>query len=259
MKNIIVLDLDGTLLRDDKTISNETIQTLIKAKKQENEIIFATARPPRSVYQYIPKDLQDSFIICYNGACMVQKNKIIAKKEITRQEAMQILNKAKEFEYNKICFEINDILYSNFDVEYFFGKIPYQKTNLENLNFENAFKIIVCSEKPIKKDFLKELPSFCKGVITDKGNLCQIMNYDVSKWRSIEFLLDKLKFSKENVIAFGDDYNDLEMIQNVGLGIAMENSTDDIKAVAKGITASNNCDGVAKFIKENVIHLRRER
>ena len=60
MIKAIVLDLDGTLLKEDKTVSQETINALLKFKSQSNKILFATARPPRDAYKYVPKELRDN-------------------------------------------------------------------------------------------------------------------------------------------------------------------------------------------------------
>ncbi len=59
MSKLIVLDLDGTLLRNDKTVSNETINVLLKFKEANNKILFATARPPRDAYKYVPEILRN--------------------------------------------------------------------------------------------------------------------------------------------------------------------------------------------------------
>ena len=83
---LIVLDLDGTLLRNDKTVSKENIDALLNFKAKGNKILFATARPPRDAYKYVPVPLRDNPIICYNGACIINKDKeIIYSKQIDRK------------------------------------------------------------------------------------------------------------------------------------------------------------------------------
>ena len=86
MNKIVVLDLDGTLLRNDKTVSKETINTLLRFKNANNKILFATARPPRDAYKYVPEELRDNPIICYNGACIIDSNKnVLYRKEIKKK------------------------------------------------------------------------------------------------------------------------------------------------------------------------------
>ena len=254
MIKAIVLDLDGTLLKEDKTVSQETINALLKFKSQSNKILFATARPPRDAYKYVPKELRDNPIICYNGACVINSQKqILYRKEMTQKDILEILKEIKKFGYNQLCLEIDDALYSNFDTSEFFGNALTQIVDLEKLEFETAYKAIICSKNPISKDVLEELPHFVKGVVTDNGTICQIMNSEVSKWNTIKSLTEKLGIDTKNIIAFGDDYNDIDMIKNAGIGIAMGNAEEDVKKVANFVTDTNVNDGVAKYIKQKVL------
>ncbi|MBJ8053448.1 HAD family hydrolase [Bacillus cereus] len=240
MKKIIISDLDGTLLRSDKTISEKSINILRECKNNGDELIFATARPPRAINQYIPNVLKNEIIICYNGALVLKGNNIL-----------EIIEIAKKYNLHQICLEINDKLYSNFDVTDYFGDVPCEVIDIRGLNFKNASKVIVCTNGSINKEFTKELPDECKAVITDNGTLCQIMHADVSKWNSIQHVLQYLNRDVSEVIAFGDDYNDMEMIEKCGIGVAMSNAVEELKSVAKFIAKSNDEDGVATFLESN--------
>ena len=148
MGKIVILDLDGTLLRDDKKVSEDTINTLLEFKKQNNKIIFATARPPRDAYKYVPKELRDNIIICYNGACIIDsKKKVLYSKEINRKDALTILKIAREYGYNNLCFEINDTLFSTFETYDFFGDAPNQIVDIEEMDFKSVYKVIMCNKR----------------------------------------------------------------------------------------------------------------
>jgi len=251
MNKLIAIDLDGTLLRNNKTISDNTIRTLLDCKKADNMIVFATARAPRDISMYIPEKLRNNPVICYNGACIINSGKIIHKQEIIRKNIIEILNYAKKMNKPQICIEINDQLYSNFNVFDFFGDIPHQCEDLYNLDYESAYKVMVCDMNGIPMKFLDELLPACRGYITDNGTLCQIMSSNVSKWNAILYLLNNFNIPASNVISFGDDYNDMDMIKNSGIGVAMENAIDELKSIARHVTYSNNDDGVAKFLEGN--------
>ncbi|MGG0007229.1 HAD family hydrolase [Bacillus tropicus] len=238
MKKIIISDLDGTLLRSDKTISEKSINILRECKNNGDELIFATARPPRAIKQYIPNVLKSEIIICYNGALVLKGNDIL-----------EIIEIATKYNLHQICLEIGDKLYSNFDVTDYFGNVPCEIMDVRDLNFEKASKAIICTKGSINKEFIKELPDECRGVITDDGTLCQIMHAEVSKWNSIQYVLQHLNRDVSEVIAFGDDYNDMEMIEKCGIGVAMSNAVEELKAVAKVIAKSNDEDGVATFLE----------
>lgn len=253
MNQLLVLDLDGTLLRNDKTVSEETINSLIEFENRNNKIIFATARPPRDAYKYVPSKLRNNPIICYNGACMINHKEILYKKEMSRDTVYQIIEKSEKSGYHQICFEINDKLYSNFDTSDFFGKVPTEIVDLTKLDMKTVYKVIICNKMPISQDFLAILPDTCKGVVTDNGRLCQIMNQEVSKWNSIQSLVKAWNIKNEDIIAFGDDYNDLDMIKHAGIGVAMGNAEKVVKESANFVTDTNMNEGVAKYLKEHIL------
>ena len=253
MNQLVVLDLDGTLLRNDKTVSDETVESLIEFKNRNNKILFATARPPRDAYKYVPQKLRDNPIICYNGACMINRKEILFKKEMLKDTVYKIIETSPKSGYRQICFEINDKLYSNFDTSDFFGKAPTEIVDLTKLDMKTAYKVIICNKTPISHDFLTILPDTCKGIITDNGKLCQIMDQEVSKWNSIQSIIKTWKIKDEDIIAFGDDYNDLDMIKHAGIGVAMGNAEKVVKDAADFITDTNMNEGISKYLKENIL------
>lgn len=255
MKKMIVLDLDGTTLRNDKTVSEETIKTLLECRKEGNTILFATARPPRDAYKYVPQPLRDNPIICYNGACIISSEKlnVLYKKEISKEDVLKLLDIIEKYGYSNMCVEVNDALYSNFDTTDFFGNAKNCIVDLKTMDFEAAYKVIICSKKEITKDVVQEFPKSCKGIITDNGTLCQIINSQASKWKCVSSLAEKLNINKEDIIAFGDDYNDIDMIKNAGIGVAMGNAQEDVKSIADYVTDTNINDGVAKYLNKNIL------
>ena len=253
MNQLLVLDLDGTLLRNDKTVSDETVESLIEFKNRKNKILFATARPPRDAYKYVPQKLRDNPIICYNGACLIDGKEILYKKEMSKDTVHQIIKQSEKSGYHQICFEINDKLYSNFDTSDFFGKAPTEIVDLTKLDMKTVYKVIICNKTPISQDFLAILPDACKGIVTDNGQLCQIMDQEVSKWNSIQTLMKTWNIKDEDIIAFGDDYNDLDMIKHAGIGIAMGNAEEVVKESANFVTDTNMNEGVAKYLKEYIL------
>lgn len=112
MAKVIILNLDGILLRSDKTISDYSINVLKKCKTKGNQLIFATARPPRDIYKYIPHELKNDIIICYNGALVIKGDNTLYKMEMSKKTILEIMDAAKKYNFNNICIEINDKLYS---------------------------------------------------------------------------------------------------------------------------------------------------
>jgi len=98
----------------------------------------------------------------------------------------------------------------------------------------------------------KYLPKEIYLEISD-GRVGLIMNKGATKWNGIKELLKQYKIKSEETIAFGDDNNDIEMIEKCGIGIAMENGIDEIKNKAKYICGENENDGIANWIEENIL------
>ena len=118
---------------------------------------------------------------------------------------------------------------------------------------KTVYKVIICEKAIIPQDFLEILPNTCKGIVTDNGQLCQIMDQEVSKWNSIQSLMKTWNIKDENIIAFGDDYNDLDMIKHAGIGVAMGNAEKVVKESANFVTDTNMNDGVAKYLKKYIL------
>ena len=87
-------------------------------------------------------------------------------------------------------------------------------------------------------------------IVRSSDILIEIMNKDVSKANGIEVLLHHLNMTPEQAIAFGDNYNDLDMLDFIGLGVAMGNAPDDVKKIAFAVTEDNNRDGIYKFLRK---------
>ncbi len=78
----------------------------------------------------------------------------------------------------------------------------------------------------------------------------EILRDGINKGSALKWLCDKKGIKRENVIAFGDNYNDIEMIEFAGVGVAMENGEEELKKSADYIALNNNDDGVGKFLKD---------
>jgi HAD superfamily hydrolase (TIGR01484 family) len=152
-----------------------------------------------------------------------------------------------------LAIETNDQIYTNFDASIIWVDIIAKKLDIENFPKTEIDKIIIEMETVEKiKEIEKYLPDELYLEINE-GKLGLIMNRGATKWNAIKELLKYYKIEIKNTIAFGDDYNDLEMIENCGVGIAMENGIEEIKNKAKCICGKNDEDGIAKWIEENIV------
>lgn len=250
----IVLDLDGTFLDSEKRISERNHNAVIKCHQQGMKIIFATARPPRSVNQFLPEDLRNigSFIY-YNGALITCLQTGINHHEpinstLTAELLDYCLRGNPELDIN---LEVNDTWMSLKEYEYSsitkVKELPQVKS-LDELKNQEATKVLFFGK--IDVESLKERYSDQLNiVITDNGELVQISSDKASKEKAVTLLCENLGVPLEKVIVFGDDYNDIGLFRICGWSVAMGNAVSHLKEISKEITDTNDNDGVAKVLE----------
>lgn len=242
----IIVDLDKTLLRTDKTISPYTAAVLRKCNQYGIKIMVATARPQRNTEQYLETVNFDAMVVS-NGSRVICGN---LKKEygICEKSAEQLLGYLKSITSLCITLETGDCAYSNKPVS------DYETIICDDLlsvaKEQGALKILVSFDNDeTLKIVEKILPEDLYYTIAN-GHLIQIMSRSATKWNGIRAMLEISACPAEETVYFGDDYDDIEPIRMCGVGVAVANAIDEVKGVADYITGTNDEDGVAKFIKE---------
>ena len=262
---ILCSDLDGTLLTYKDNVSDFTISE-IKRIKEHLRIILVSARMPQSM-TYIQKNLgiENEPIICYNGALVLHGSKELFSTYINMEQITSIYEMA-----NKAGIQLG--LYSNSewyvvkDSERVQKEIKYTKTlptfrdtqaTIEDWRDRKmgAHKIMLMGNKENTDSLfpiLQENFNQTLNLYRSNDTLIEIAPKSVSKLTAIKLLLEEHE-SLNDVIAFGDNYNDMEMLQNVGLGIAVGNAREEVKQIAKVITLENTKDGVAQYLKRHIL------
>jgi Cof subfamily protein (haloacid dehalogenase superfamily) len=250
MYSAVVLDLDGTLLNSEKKISDRNCKSVMACYKQGMQIIYATARPPRAVYSFLPKELLDvgSFVF-YNGAFISSSSLGINIHEpIHSVLSAEVLDHCiNDNPNNEIGVEVMDEWFSLKEIDY--SIVTSVKENpivksLEELKGFDATKILITGN--INVGMLREkFNSDLNILVTDNGQLIQIMSKRASKEIGVAKLLDGFGLQNEEVIVFGDDHNDIGLFNTCGWSVAMGNAIKELKNIASKITESNDNDGVA--------------
>jgi Cof subfamily protein (haloacid dehalogenase superfamily) len=264
MIKMLVMDLDDTLLHTDKTISEFTEVTLKKAHASGVKIVFATGRPIRTVRSFL-KQIDCDAVICHNGAVTLIDNEVIGQHyTVPYKDAIRILNYMKQkYPDKKLSVEINDKIYANFDVMLFWGKGASDKailkntfiwTDFTNLPRYDADKVIIeLNAEEEYKTIMALLPTNLYALRSDGGKLCMVMNKAAKKLNAVKNLAEEWNIPITDIAAFGDDYNDVELLEQCGIGIAMKNAIPDVINIADVITDTNNNDGVAKYISDFIL------
>jgi Cof subfamily protein (haloacid dehalogenase superfamily) len=265
MYSVLAVDLDDTLLADDKTVSPRTVAALEAWQASGRRIVIATGRPPRST-RIIPAFLHEFPWICYNGAWIELQSNVLYQTTIPLEDARRIVAAIQTAAPDcRLGVEIADQLYINREVDWPGAHLvsdvlahtdrPPAKilTSLEELDAAQPQPANgrVATAKP-SETLLRELPSSSRALISPKYDLVQVIPHGASKAAALHWLLERWGLSVDEVIAFGDDVNDVEMVAEAGLGVAMANAVPEVIAVADRITVSNVEDGVAVVLEEFV-------
>ena len=290
MYKFIAIDLDGTLLNSYGNISENNKIAIQKAINKGVKVVLTSGRGAMSVKNFAIETGADEYIICGNGSTIynLQKNKLIYEKFLSKNKMLQLIKICEENSFYYSVYTTDSIITKtlNYNVLFYHqenaNKPDNKKTNIhlvqniyhyvENRQNEDYLKITICDDNNIIfNSMLKKLKNI-KGIdVLDVGHMSrkliksgteeysmeyyytEITSQNVDKWTAIRFLIEKLEIKKEEVIAIGDNMNDKTMLENAGLGVAMENSAPYIQQMAKAVTSSNNENGVAKAIEKYIL------
>lgn len=246
----IVVDLDRTLLHTDKSISAYTLGVLKKCREKGIKIMVATARPLRAARQYCDEIAPDAVAVS-NGARVICGDQR-TDHAIGPKSAADLLNALGHYPSMRITLETGENAYSNLPVA------DYETTLSDDLvgitRGETILKVLVHLDDGDTLGLVtKELTEDLYYSIAN-GYLMQIMDTSATKWNGIKAMLKAYGCSPEEAAYFGDDHDDVEPIKMCGLGIAVSNAIAEVRVVADHITESNDADGVARFIEQNLLN-----
>ena len=252
MYKALATDMDGTLLKDDKTISAFNKEMIRKAIDQDKKIILASARGLFSLDRYL-KDLglsgrKDQYTICFNGSYIIRDDhEVLYDNHIdpkaARRLVIHLLVSAPTLEvfvYNKNGIRsIRDIP----DLDAYF-------------NSDHVYKVGARGEADTVLKWRHNLPQeiyeYMEVTNSDLYSF-ECVSKGMTKCEGLKLLCDKLSISPAELIAVGDGENDVEMIRYAGLGASMANGLDILKENADIITADNEHDGVGKLIEKYLL------
>ena len=257
---LIATDLDGTFLNDDSKITDYNKAILKKLIDRGIDIVIATGRPISAMDFYYEELKNNSESIVFNGAMVVDKNfNCIFSSPLENNIVHNIINLYKEKYINHTSLNIYSIkeyivAKDNFKFQTHTEKIDKKNKiiGLENFNDDiEAQKIIILGENDILIDIKKNIDNlFTVHTSFSDPHYLEILSANSNKANALKWLCNKKNIDRENVIAFGDNYNDIEMIEFAGVGVAMENAESYVKKNAKYIADTNNNNGVGTFLKD---------
>ncbi len=249
MQQIAALDLDDTLLCSDGTISPRTLTALQRWQASGRRIVIATGRPPRTIGRSLPEYLHHLPWICYNGAEIRLGNEPIYQNLVPAADVYEILTQLQRTTPDLLLgLEVDNVLYLNRAAN---RATPYEVADLLTID-RPAAKVLLFSENVEALARLTfDLPVSARALYSARyPHFIQIIGCRTDKAEALRVLVAEWNMSMDDVVAFGDDTNDVEMVAQSGKGVAVDNAVDEVKAVADCITRSNDEDGVAIILEE---------
>jgi len=251
MIKMIVTDLDDTLLRTDKSISKYTVETINRVRQGGRKVIFATARGG-SAKTLVAYKWFDGYVLL-NGAKAYVGNRLIYDRTISAELFIPFLQELSRRNL-KVAAEIGGVHYANFNVKAKWNYVDhFVVTDYTNVT-GSADKLYAIIEDPSQIGIITQILPRELYLHVSRDNLAMIMHKEATKTKGVLAVAKEFRIAKNEIVAFGDDINDREMLLNVGVGVAMGNSIAELKMIADCICDTNDNDGVAKWLAEKVIN-----
>ena len=286
MYKLVAIDLDGTMLNKYGIITENTKNVIKKVQEKGVEVIIASGRPINSVKNFSKEINSQKYFISGNGAITydIKNDKILYENILNKNKVLQVIKICEE---NSIYYNVyteNGIIAKNlnYNTLYYYkeniNKSEENKTHInmveniydyiENRN-EKILKIMICDgSKTIFNSIMKKIREITDIEILDVSHMSrkiikqgteeialeyfytEISAKDVDKWNALEKLIELMNITKEEVVTIGDNANDIKMLKNAGLGVAMGESAPYVKECANEVTTSNDNDGVAVILEK---------
>ena len=254
MHRILLFDLDGTLLKTDKTISDKTLAA-VRASREKGCIIGISTSRSESNSRKFTGALAPDIIISSGGAMVTLNGEVIVAEEFSGSETADIISAARE-----ICGDINitaDTADKN--AEYFMNcelpedelKKSWGKAIYDDFNDFKRPALKLCFEikDENKAKALADRLDYCDCIHFTDGDWYKFTKKGVTKETAIEKLCAHIGITSADMTAFGDDLADIGMLKMCGTGVAMGNALDEVKAAADVVIGTNDEDGIAEYLE----------
>lgn len=261
--HLIAVDLDGTLLTDKKTISPRTKLALQNAMEAGHHVVISTGRPYRSSSMYYKELGLTSPIVNFNGALVHHPTNSswgTYHSPFDNKIAQEIIASSESFDVKNILAEVMDDVYLHYHDEAIMdwvgmGNPKIETGNLKEILTNDPTSILIHTDEKNIREIRNHLSDLHAEVIDHRMwgapyHVVEVIKSGINKAVGLKQVADYFMVPQERIIAFGDEDNDLEMIEYAGHGVAMGNAINELKNISKFITKTNEEDGIAHYIEE---------
>ncbi|MDF9830745.1 Cof-type HAD-IIB family hydrolase [Parabacteroides sp. PF5-6] len=270
---LLVLDVDGTLLNENKELTPGTTAALMKVQQMGMHLVLASGRPTHGllpIAKALELDTYSGYIMSYNGGEILnmQSGEVFYEKKINQELIPYLNKKAKKNQFPLFTYKQDKIITDSPDNIHIQEEARINHLEIVGVNdfpqaidFDPHECILVSDDQAALTDLENHWKRRLNGVLDvfpSESYFLEVVPPGINKGNTLAFLMDKLKVDKEEVIAIGEGICDIPMLQLAGMGIAMGNAQDSVKSCADYITLSNEEDGVAAALEKWVLAEIRE-
>lgn len=264
---LVAIDIDGTLVNNNREITPEVFEAIQKAKAAGVKIVIATGRPLLGVKNILESlNLLDAgdYVITYNGALVqaTATGEAFIDEPLTYDDYVDIEMESRRLKTPLHSITMSTIYTHNRNIskysinEAYITGLPLKYRTAEEMAKHEIIKMMYIDEPEKLDETITKLPQRFKErytIVKSTPFYLEILNKNASKGLAVQHLAEKLGFSHEETMAIGDEENDRSMLEAVGNPVVMANGNPELKKIAKYITKSNEASGVAHAINEWVL------
>ena len=250
MTTMIITDLDDTLIRSDKTISDYTVEVLTRCQGLGIKVVFATARSAQAASAYLDRFAPDAFI-GYGGALLQVGETVIQRVCIPADVAHRLIQECLAAPEITGIHAINETVALSNKLES--DMRHYQYTDFARAQHNDYLKISVFANDPAAVEAVAAHFPMCDMLRYTGENMYRFANRDAVKWNAVKALAAYYGYGTDACVAFGDDINDLEIIAQCGTGVAVANAIHAVQDAARYMCNANDNDGVATWIDKHLL------
>ena len=262
-QHLIALDLDGTTLNNKSALTAETIKTLRAAAAEGHIVSIITGRPYRIARHIYDQIGIKTPMVNFNGALTHIPHEAWDKEyavELTRELALDLLDHQQELSIKTITVEDKFHVWANHPTKDLPEFLPDHLTKDQLLTHHNLNEDPIAltieyqpgEEQKIIKAVNQKYGDFVEPRVWGGSyNILELIHRGTHKESGMFYIAKQYNISRQNIIAFGDEHNDLEMLDAAGRGVAMKNAVPDILNIADDVTAvDNDHNGLAKYLQD---------
>ncbi|ANB61971.1 Cof-type HAD-IIB family hydrolase [Anoxybacteroides amylolyticum] len=251
-KKIVFFDIDGTLLDENKELPSSTVQAVQVLKEAGVYVAIATGRAP-FMFSDLRKKLGIDSFVSFNGQYVVSEGNVIYKNPLERHKLHELKEEAHENGHPLVFMDEKTMRASVENHPYIhesMGSLKFSHPSLDAAYYENRdiYQALLFCKPEEEYAYVLAYPEFrfvrWHSVSTD------VLPVGGSKAEGIRKLIERIGIKKEDVYAFGDGLNDMEMLRFVGTGVAMGNANEEVKQIADFVTKRVEEDGILYGLKQ---------